>query len=47
MFLMRGEKWVWEVKIGWNGNDYEIGFIIECNIIDGGSILGIFLYNEC
>lgn len=46
MLSMRGEKWVWEAKIGWNGNDYEIGPITECNIIDGGSTSGTFLYNE-
>lgn len=46
MLSMRGEKWVWEAKIGWNGNDYEIGPITECNIIDGGSTSGTFLYDE-
>lgn len=39
MLSMRGEKWVWEV-------DYEIGPITECNIIDGGSTSGTFLYDE-
>lgn len=46
MLSMRGEKWVWEAKIGWKGNDYEIGPITECNIIDGGSTSGTFLYDE-
>lgn len=46
MLWMRGEKWVWEAKIGWKGNDYEIGPITECNIIDGGSTSGTFLYDE-
>lgn len=46
MLSMRGEKWVWEAKIGWKGNDYEIGPITECNIIDGGSTSGTFIYDE-